>query len=79
MVAGYLKEQIADLRRFSDFARLDATGANFHPLNASLRSLDSDRLQVGIKAPARAVVCVRDIIAELRSFATDFASFSHDC
>jgi hypothetical protein len=35
-------------------------------------------LQVGIETAARAIVRVRNIIAELWAFATDFASFSHD-
>jgi S-ribosylhomocysteine lyase LuxS involved in autoinducer biosynthesis len=40
--------------------------------------LNAYGLQVGIEATARAIVGVRDIIAELRAFAADFASFSHD-
>ena len=41
-----------------DFARLDATGANLHALNAALRALHANGLQVGIKATARAVIRV---------------------
>ena len=63
---------------FRNFAGLDATRANLHALHAPLRALDANVLQVWIKAAARAVVRMRDIIAELRAFAADFASFSHD-
>jgi hypothetical protein len=66
------------LSRFCDFARLDATGANLLALNAACGALHSNGLQVRIKATARAVVRVRNIIAELRAFAANFASFSHD-
>jgi hypothetical protein len=66
------------LRCFSDFTGLDATGANPHALDASLRTLHTDGLQVWIKATARAIVSMRDIVTELRPFAADFASFSHD-
>jgi hypothetical protein len=72
------KIKSAGLSRFSDFARLDATGANLHALNAALRTLHADGLQVGIKATRRAVIRVGNIIAELRAFAANFASFSHD-
>jgi hypothetical protein len=68
----------AGLSRFSDFARLDATGANLLALSAAFGPLHADRLQVGIKATARAVVRVGNIVAELRAFAANFASFSHD-
>jgi hypothetical protein len=64
--------------RFRDFARLDATGANLLALDAALRALDADGLQIRVEAAARAIVRVGNIITELRPFATDFASFSHD-
>ena len=66
------------LGRFRDLTGLDATGADLHTLNAALRALYADGLQIGVKAPRRSIICMRDIIAELRPFATDFASFSHD-
>jgi hypothetical protein len=66
------------LSRFSDFARLDATGANLHALRAPLRTLHADGLQIWIKAARCAVIRVGNIITELRAFAADFASFSHD-
>jgi hypothetical protein len=71
-----MKEALAS-GRFRDFARLDATGANLHPLSAALWTLNADGLQIGIKAATRAIVCVRDIIAELRPFAADFTTFCH--
>jgi hypothetical protein len=64
--------------RLCDFASLDTTGANLHTLSTATGSLNPYGLQVGIEATARAIVRVRDIIAELRGLATDFASFSHD-
>jgi hypothetical protein len=64
--------------RFSDLASLDTTGANLHSFSPALRTLDANGLQVGIKATARAIVRVRNVIAELRRLAADVASFSHD-
>jgi len=66
------------LSRLGDFARLDTTGANLLAFNAALRALDADGLQVGIEAAARAIIRVGNIVAELRAFAANFASFSHD-
>src|SRR5919202_6382704 len=66
------------LRRLRDLARLDAGGADLHAHRAALRALDADGLQIGIKAPRGAVVRVRDVVAELRALAADFASFSHN-
>ena len=62
---------------FRDLARLDASCTNFHPARATLRLLHANRLQVWIEASRRAIVRVRDIVAELRSFTADFATFSH--
>ena len=69
---------IHSLRCFGNFAGLDAAGANFHTLSAALRELDAYGLQVGIKTARRAIISMRDIIAELRAFAANFTSFSHD-
>jgi hypothetical protein len=66
------------LSRLGDFACLDATGANLLAFDAALRALNADGLQVGVKATARAVIRVGNIITELRAFAANFASFSHD-
>jgi len=63
---------------FCYFSCFDATGANFHSLSAALGLLYANGLQIGIKTPRRSIVCVRDIVSELRTFAADFASFSHD-
>ena len=46
--------------------------------DAALRALDAYGLQVGVEAAARAVIRVGNVIAELRPFAADFASFGHD-
>ena len=43
---------------FGDLACFDATGADLHPLNSALRTLDANGLQVGIEATARAIVSV---------------------
>jgi len=63
---------------FCYFSSLNATGANFHSLSAALGLLDANGLQVGIETPWRSIVCVRDVVSELRTFTADFASFSHD-
>jgi hypothetical protein len=60
-----------------DFARLDAGRADFHPARATLGLLHADRLQVWIESSRRAIVRVRDIVAELWSFTADFATFGH--
>jgi hypothetical protein len=72
--ANFCTEQLSS---FGYLAGLDTTRANLHAFNAALRSLDANRLQVGIKPATSAVVCMRNIVTELRRFATDFASFSH--
>jgi hypothetical protein len=64
--------------RLRDFASLDTAGANLHALSAATRLLHLYGLQVGIETPARAIVRMRNIVAELWAFAADFASFSHD-
>jgi hypothetical protein len=69
---------IHPLRCFSDLAGLDTGGANFHALGSALWELDAYGLQVRIKTARRAIISVRDIIAELRAFAANFTSFSHD-
>ena len=63
---------------FRDLASLDTGGANLHALSAAIGALHADGLQIWIKATARPIIRMRDIIAELRAFAADFASFSHD-
>jgi hypothetical protein len=73
----YLLGKLLKLRRFDDFVALNATGANLLAGVTALRQLHANGLQVGIKATARAVVSVRNVIAKLGAFATDIASFSH--
>ena len=66
------------LSRFSDLAGLDATGADLLAFRPALRTLDANRLQIWIKASARAIVRMRDVITELGRLAADFATLSHD-
>jgi hypothetical protein len=66
------------LSRLSDFPGLDTGGANLLTLGTAARPLHPDGLQIGVEAPPRPIVSVRDIVAELRPFTADFASFSHD-
>src|SRR5437588_1269304 len=63
--------------RLRDLARLDAGRADLHANRPALRALDAYGLKVWVEAAARAVVRVRDVVAELRPLAADFASFSH--
>ena len=67
----------AALSRLGNFTSFNATGADLLTLDAALRALHAYGLQVGVEPATRAVVGVRNIVAELRAFATDFASFSH--
>ena len=73
-----MNQWINPLSCFRDFARLDATGADLHANCSALRALYANGLQVWIKTAARAIVRVRNIIAELRRLAADFATFSHN-
>jgi hypothetical protein len=66
------------LGRFRDFACFDTTGADLHANRSALRALDAYGLQVRIEATARAIVRMRNIIAELGRLAADFATFSHN-
>jgi hypothetical protein len=66
------------LSGFGDFPSFNATGADFHSLRTALRKLHTNRLQVWIKPPGRAVIRVGYIITELGTFAADFATFRHD-
>ena len=62
---------------FGDFTSLDAGRADFHPARATLGRLNANRLQIWIEPAWGAIVRVRDIVAELRSLAADFATFGH--
>ena len=78
MAATCLKVRERDcLRSFRNFASFDTACADLHALNASLRALHANGLQVWIKATGSAIVRMRNIVAELRAFAADFASFCH--
>jgi hypothetical protein len=65
------------LSRFGDLTGFDTTRADLHTLNTTLWSLDSNGLQIWIEPTPGTVVSMRNIVAELRRLATDFASFSH--
>ncbi len=62
---------------FDNFSRFDTTSANFLTTVRAVRQLDADRLQVRFKAAASAIVSVRNIISELRSFAANITAFCH--
>ena len=63
---------------FRYFARFNAVGANSDTFYAALWTRSPDGLQIGIEAASRAVICMRNIVAELRAFAADFTFLSHD-
>jgi hypothetical protein len=63
---------------FRNLACFDTPCANLRALNAALRSLQANGLQIRVKPAAGAVIRVGNIITELRAFAANFASFSHD-
>jgi hypothetical protein len=65
------------LSGFRDLPGFNTAGANLHPFRSALRLLDPNGLKVWVKSPRRTIVRVRDVIAELRSFAADFATFGH--
>jgi len=60
-----------------DFAGLDASGANANALANAVHN-GFDRLQIRIPATARDIVRVRDVVAELWTFAADFTYLCHD-
>ena len=62
---------------FDDLAGLDAAGADAHALADTVDD-GLDRLQVHVPATTGRVVGVGDIVAELRSLATEFTFLSHD-
>jgi hypothetical protein len=65
------------LSSLSDFAGFDAGCADLHAARSTLRELHSDRLQIWIESTRSSIVCMRYIIAELRAFTADFATFRH--
>ena len=68
---------MTSLRSLYNFAGLQAAGANLDAL-ASTVDQGADRLQIGIKAAAGFVICVGNVIAELRAFAAEFTTISHN-
>ena len=69
--------QSAILGSLCDFARLDTGGTNRLALVSTGGQGHPDGLQIRIESAWRSVICVGDIITELRSLPTDFAAFSH--
>jgi len=61
-----------------DFTGFDTAGTNLDSFGATLGQLYANGLQVWIKTPGRSIVCVGNIVSELRAFSADFATFSHD-
>lgn len=62
---------------FDDLAGFDAAGADAHAFAAAF-DLGLDRLEVWVPTAASGVVCVGDIVAELRAFAAELAFLCHD-
>jgi len=63
--------------RLGDFTGLDAAGAHANTLRISVDQ-GLDGLQVHVPAPARHVVRVRNVVAELRAFAANITNLCHD-
>jgi hypothetical protein len=62
---------------FDDFSALDAACANTNALVPALK-LRLHWAKIDTPAAPGDVVCVRNVIAELRTFATNTADLSHD-
>jgi hypothetical protein len=62
---------------FCYFPGFDAGSANLHSAGSALWQLYSDRLKIRVESARCTIICVGDIITELRSFATDFTAFCH--
>lgn len=73
-----MNKKDSKLSRFGDFPGLNATGTNFHSLGSAFWLLHPNGLQIRIESPRRSIVCVGDIVSELRTLAADFATFCHD-
>ena len=62
---------------FDDLARLDASAAYADALGRA-RNRCLHRVKVHVPAPPRGVVCVGDVVAELRAFAAEITFGCHD-
>ena len=62
---------------FGYFSALDAAGANAKPACSAI-DLGLDGAQIHAPTAAADVVSVRDVVAELRTFAADFTDLCHD-
>jgi hypothetical protein len=70
---GFVREELS----LDDFSALDATGANANALVAALK-LRLHGTEIDAPTATGDVMCVRNVIAELRTFATNAANLSHD-
>ena len=59
-----------------NLAGLDAAGAHADPLGSAVDQC-LDGLQVNVPAAFRYIVCVRDVVAKLRTFAANVAYLCH--
>jgi hypothetical protein len=73
-----LEISLVKLSGLCDFTGLDTAGTNLYSFRAALGQLNANGLQIWTKTPWRSIVCVRNIVSELRPFSADFATFGHD-
>jgi hypothetical protein len=66
------------LNGFDNFSGFNAPSADLHSSVITIVQTDANGLQIRVKATTSAVVGVRDIITELRSFAAYFTTFCHN-
>jgi len=63
---------------FDDLAALNATGADTNALVGTGLQLGLYRAQIHIPAALGDVVCVRDVVTELRTLAANLTNLCHD-
>jgi hypothetical protein len=63
---------------FGNFAALNTTGAHPYFARATLWKLDTNQLKIRIESARCPIVCMRNVIAELRALPANLTSFSHD-
>jgi hypothetical protein len=69
--------KLKELRGFDNFSGFYAAGANLLAAVAACRQLYANRLKIRVEAAPGLVVCVGNVVSELRSFSADIASFCH--
>lgn len=69
--------EMQTLSGFYNFSALDTASANFDALAGAVDQR-AHALQIRIEAAARPVICVGNIVAELRAFAAKFTTISHN-